>query len=107
MSLFPHLNPEETFIDIKQLICIMNCIMLLCTVTQSCLTTCNSTGCSLPGSSLHGVLQARILGWMPFPSPGDLLNQGLELGLLHCRQILYHLSHKGSPSYMLSVIKRT
>ena len=85
----------------------MNCIMLLCTVTQSCLTTCNSTGCSLPGSSLHGVLQARILGWMPFPSPGDLLNQGLELGLLHCRQILYHLSHKGSPSYMLSVIKRT
>ena len=31
-------------------------------------------------------------GW-PFPSPGDLPNPGL----LHCRQILYQLSHKGSP----------
>ena len=47
----------------KKLICIMNCIMLLCAVAQSCLTTCNSMGCSLPGSSLHGVLQARILEW--------------------------------------------
>ena len=78
MSLFPHLNPEETFIDIKKLICIINCIMLLCAVAQSCLTTCNSMGCSLPGSSLHGVLQARTLEWTPFPSPGDLLDPGTE-----------------------------
>ena len=32
----------------------------------------------------------------PVPSPGDLPDQGLNLGLLHCRQILYHLSHQGS-----------
>ena len=30
-------------------------------VAQSCLTLCNSTDCSLLGSSVHGILQARIL----------------------------------------------
>ena len=32
-----------------------------------------------------------------FPSPGDLPNPGIEFCLLHCRQILYRLSHQGSP----------
>ena len=32
----------------------------------------------------------------PFPSPGDLSNQGLNPGLPHCRQILYQLSYVGS-----------
>ena len=32
---------------------------------------------------------------MPFPSAGDLLTQGLNPGLPHCRQTLYHLSHQG------------
>ena len=41
-----------------------------------------------------GILQASGL---PCPSPGDLLNPGIELRSLHCRQILYHLSHQGSP----------
>ena len=30
-------------------------------VAQSCLTLCDSMGCSRPGSSVHGILQARIL----------------------------------------------
>ena len=33
---------------------------------------------------------------LPFPSPEDLPDPGIELGLWHCRQILYHLSYKGS-----------
>ena len=33
----------------------------------------------------------------PFPSPGNLLNQGLNPILLYYRQILYHLSHQGIP----------
>ena len=33
---------------------------------------------------------------LPFPSPGDLPNQGSNLGLPHCRQTLYRLSHQGS-----------
>ena len=33
-------------------------------VTQSCPTLCNPMGCGLPGSSVHGILQARILEWV-------------------------------------------
>ena len=32
-------------------------------VTQSCLTLSNPMGCSLPGSSIHGIFQARVLEW--------------------------------------------
>ena len=32
-------------------------------VTQSCLTRCAPMDCSLPGSSVHGIFQARILEW--------------------------------------------
>ena len=34
--------------------------------------------CSLQGSSVHGILQARILEWLPFPSPRDLPDPGIE-----------------------------
>ena len=34
---------------------------------------------------------------LPCPPPGDLPNPGPNPGVLHCRQILYHLSHQGSP----------
>jgi len=34
--------------------------------------------CSPPGSSGHGILPARILEWVPCPSPGDLPNPGIE-----------------------------
>ena len=37
-------------------------------VTQSCLTLCNPVDCSPPGSSVHGILQARILEWVAMPS---------------------------------------
>ena len=36
-------------------------------VTQLCLTLCDSVDNSLPGSSAHGILQARILEWVTFP----------------------------------------
>ena len=46
-------------------------------------------------ASLHGILQARILEWVAIPfSSGSSLMQELNLGLLHCKQILYHLSHQ-------------
>ena len=34
---------------------------VLCLVAQLCPTLCDPTGCNLPGSSVHGILQARIL----------------------------------------------
>ena len=36
-------------------------------VTQSCPTLCNSMDCSPPGSSVHGILQARTLEWVAIP----------------------------------------
>ena len=74
-------------------------------VARSCPTRCNPMDCSPPGSSVHRILQARMLEWQPFPSPGDLPDPGIEPGLPHGRQILYHLSHlvastEGSPAFV-------
>ena len=45
---------------------------------QSCQTLCDPLDCSPPGSSVHGIFQARILGWVAFPPPGDLSDPGLK-----------------------------
>ena len=65
-------------------------------VTQSGLTLCDPMDYSPPGSSVHGISQARILDWVAFTSPGDLSDPGIKPGSLYCRQILYHLSHQVS-----------
>ena len=47
------------------------------------------------GSSVHGLLQARILEWVAIPfSRGIFPTKGSNPGLLHCRQILYHVNHQ-------------
>ena len=69
-------------------------------VTQLCPTLCNPIDCTQP---------SRLL--CPWDSPGKntevgshsflqgiFMTQGSNPDLLHCRQILYHLSHQGSPS---------
>jgi len=38
-------------------------------VTQLCPTLCDPMVCCPPGSSVHGIFQARVLEWVPFPSP--------------------------------------
>ena len=45
---------------------------------QSCWTLCDPMGCNLPGSSVHGILQARILEWIVMPSSRDLPNSGIK-----------------------------
>ena len=45
---------------------------------QSQPTLCDPVNSSPPGSSVHGILQARILEWLPRPFPGYLLNLGIE-----------------------------
>ena len=76
------------------------------------LTLCDPMDCSLPGFSVHGILQARILEWKwsPFPSAGDLRDPGIEpassalagrffttepLGKLHSKYLLCDLNVKG------------
>ena len=44
------------------------CMCLVCLVAQSCLTLCDPMYCSLSGSSVHGILQARFREWVAMPS---------------------------------------
>ena len=64
-------------------------------VAQSCTTLCDSTDYSPPVSSVHGILQARILEWVAISSSRNGRDsfpaQGSNPGLLHCRRILYPL----------------
>ena len=54
--------------------------MIVAVKSLSCVQLfCDSMDCSLTGSSLHGISQARILNKLPFPSPGDLPDPGMEL----------------------------
>ena len=48
-------------------------------VAQSCLTVCDPMDCSPSGSSVHEILQARILEWVTVPFSGDLPNTRVEL----------------------------
>ena len=68
-------------------------------VAQLCLTFCNRVYRSPTGSSVHGIFQARTLEWVTFSSPGDVPTQRLNPGHLHCREILYHLSHLNLPAF--------
>ena len=64
---------------------------------QSCLTLCDPMDCSLLSSSVRGILQARILEWVAFPSPGDLPDPEIKLCLLFSQVGSLLLSHRGSP----------
>ena len=60
-------------------------------VTQSCLTLCNPMDCSLPGSSVHGISQARISEWVAISySRGS--SRPRDRTCVSCigKQILYH-----------------
>ena len=70
--------------------------MYVCLVAQSCPTPCDPMDCSLPDSSVHGdspgkntAVGCQALLEQIFPT------QGLNPGLLHCRQILYQLGYQG------------
>ena len=53
--------------------------MKVVSITQSCLTVCNPMDCGLPGSSVHGILQARILEWVAIPfSRGSSQPSGIK-----------------------------
>ena len=59
--------------------------MNMCTCAKSLqwyLTLCDPMDCSPPGSSVHGILQARVLERLPCLPPGDLPDPGIEPRLL-------------------------
>ena len=60
-KLWPNLDRIlESDLELK-LEVIIKCMCICVKLLQSCLTLCNNMDCSLPGSSLHGILQVRIL----------------------------------------------
>ena len=71
----------------------LSCSEVKVLVTQLCLTLWNPRDCSLPSSSVHGILQARILEWVAIsfsrgPSRPRDRTQGSNPGLPHSRQTL-------------------
>ena len=65
---------------------------------QPCLTLCDPMDFSLPGSSVHGDSPGKNIGsGCHARLQGIFSTQGLNPGSLHCRWILYHLSHQGNP----------
>ena len=54
------------------------CVCVHAKSVQSCLTLCDPVDWSPPGSSVHGILQARMWSGLACPSPGDLPDPGIE-----------------------------
>ena len=61
-------------------------------------TLCDPMDGSVPGSSVHGILQQEFWNGLPFPSIGDLSNPRIEPGSPALQvDFFYHLSRQGSP----------
>ena len=70
-------------------------------VAQSCPTLCDPMDCSPPGSSVHGDSPGKNTGVDNHSLlQGIFPTQGLNPGLLHCRQILYHKSDHSNINWM-------
>ena len=80
-------------------------------VAQSCPTLYDPMDFSLPGSSVHGILQARILEWVAFPSPGDLPDPGIKLGSPAGRVFMVRVTREAPGGHLLimkwKVLKET
>ena len=84
------------------------CLHLYCVHAKSlqkCLTLCNPIDSSLPGSSVHGISQARILEWDAMlssressqPRDQNWVSYVSSIG----KRVLYHYCHLGSPEALL------
>ena len=77
----------------------ISCTGMLFLVAQLCLTLCDPMNYSPPDPSVHGDSPGKNTGVSCHALlQGNFPTQGSNPGLLRCRQILYSLSHLGSPS---------
>ena len=76
-------------------------------VTQSCLILRYPMDCSLPGASVHGILQARILEWVAFPSLGHLPDPELQPGSPALQAHSLPSESPGKPKKKPKKLKRT
>ena len=79
-------------------------------VLQSSLTLCNPRDCALPDSSVHGILQSRVLERVAMPScKGSSCSQGLNpslLCLLHWQATSLPLAPPGKPHKISHVVNK-
>ena len=71
---------RQTLLYIPICVCVYVCVCVCMLVAQLYLALCDPMGCCLPGSTVHGILQARSWSGQTFPSPGDLPDLGIEPG---------------------------
>ena len=64
-------------------------------ILQSCPTFCEPMDCGLPGSSVHGIFQARVLEWVAVSFSRGSSQFRDQTHLPHCRKTLYRLNHQG------------
>ena len=64
---------------------------------QLCLTLCNPMDCSPPGTSVHGISQARILEWAVIPLSRGSFQHRIEP---KSPELQADLSHQGSPKIL-------
>ena len=83
--------------------CLLQCMKVKSEseVTQSCPTLRDPRDCSLPGPSVHGIFQARVLDGLPLPSPGKPIHKYKKIYLyiqLISKGLQAHNSVSGSVS---------
>ena len=95
----PNLPLRLPHLEMPELCCFCGCCFsraMLAKLLQSSLTLCDPMYCSLPGSSVHGILQARKLEWVATPSSRGS-SPPRDRTCVSCtgRQVLYHQHHLG------------
>ena len=83
-TLWPFFKPSCQFVSFLEHRLMFSNVLRACMCAkslQSCLTLCDLMDCSPPGSSVHGILQGRILEWVAISPPGDLPNSGILQGI--------------------------
>ena len=72
---------------------------------------CDPTDCSPPGSSVHGILQARMLEWVAVPSSRGSSQPSDRTCIFYVscfgRWVLFHYCHLGSPTFVVFFPKRS
>ena len=74
----PLLLQAFMYLHIMNIYSHIHSVCMCAKLLQLCLTLCDPMDCSLPGFSVHGISQARILEWVAMPFSGDLPGPGIE-----------------------------
>ena len=69
---------QHVHVSMPTCTCVYMCLSVHVLCYASYLTLCDPMDYCPPGSSVHGILQTRILEWVACPPPGDLPNPGME-----------------------------